>query len=173
MKKAVLNVTREQIMVPLPLQDDRSCQELRVCKSVLSPPEVVYFHRATRVKPEISLVVRGELPASDWPRQYKAESLDISLHLSHSSSRNTLLLGILTSTNPLLTLEGMDAELYTAPGPYAAEGDQQREKPLLRTPVDDLGHIVFSDVPEGEYVMILHLPGLDVVIEDISIKMLC
>jgi hypothetical protein len=84
-----------------------------------------------------------------------------------------LLLGILTSTNATNSVdafEGMDAELYAAPGPFAADGDQQIAKPLLHIQVDDLGHIIFSDVPEGDYVMILHLPGLDVVIEELSVK---
>ncbi len=128
---------------------------------------------AALVRQAISFTVRGDVPASDWPRQYKAESLDISLHLSRSSRGTCLLLGILTSTNAtgsVDTFEGMDAELYAAPGPFAADGDEQAAKPLLHTQIDDLGHIIFNDVPEGEYVMILHLPGLDVVIEELSIK---
>jgi len=158
----------EEKLLPMmvPLQPD---QELHARETVFSP----LYCRATLVRQQTQLVVRGDLPAPDWPRQYKAESLDISLHLSHSSPGNYLLLGILTSasvTQSIDTFEGTLAELYASPGPFAAEGDKQAEKPLLSTQIDDLGHIVFSHVPEGEYVMVLHLPGVDVVIEDLSIK---
>jgi hypothetical protein len=153
----------------VPLQTNQQYQELHACETVFSP----LYCRATRVRQQTQFVVRSDAPAPDWPRQYKAESLDISLHLSRSSPGNYLLLGILTSvhaTESIDTFEGMPTELYASPGPFAAEGDKQAEKPLLRTQVDDLGHIVFSNVPEGEYVMILHLTGLDVVIEELSIK---
>ncbi len=169
MKKKLLSAAKAQIMVPL--QSGDPCQELHVRERAFSPRDVVHYCRATLVKQQTQLVVRGDT-ASDWPRQYKAESLDISLHLTRSSTGNYILLGILTSTSAATsvdTFEGIDAELYASPGPFAREGDKQAEKPLLRTQVDDLGHIVFSNVPKGEYVMILHLPGLDVVIEDLSI----
>lgn len=128
---------------------------------------------ATLVRQEIPFTVRGDVPASDFPRQYKAESLDISLHLSRSSQGSYMLLGILTSTNASESIdafEGMDADLYTAPGPLVTDGDKQTEKPLLRTHIDDLGNMVFRDVPEGEYIMVLHLPGREVIIEELTIR---
>ena len=42
-------------------------------------------------------------------------------------------------------------------------------KPLLSTKIDDLGHILFSDVPEGEFVMILYLPTFEVIVEGLTI----
>jgi len=36
--------------------------------------------------------------------------------------------------------------------------------------VDDLGNIVFSRVPLGEYIMVVHLPGQEVIIEGIGIE---
>ena len=128
--------------------------------------------QATLVRQEAPLTVRGDIPASVFPRRYRAEHLDISLHLSHSSHGSYLLIGILTSSNAnerINAFEGMDAELYTAPGPFVADGDEQAAKPVLRTHIDDLGHIVFRDVPEGKYLMILHLPGYEVVIEELPI----
>ncbi len=128
---------------------------------------------ATLVRQEIPFTVRGDVPASDFPRQYKAESLDISLHLSRSSQGSYMLLGILTSTNTSESIdafEGMDADLYTAPGPLVTDGDKQTEKPLLRTHIDDFGNMVFRDVPEGEYIMVLHLPGREVIIEELTIR---
>lgn len=127
---------------------------------------------ATLVRQEIPFTVRGDVPASAFPRQYKAESLDISLHASRSSYGSPMLLGILTSTRASESIdafEGMNADLYTAPGPLATDGDKRTEKPFLRTQIGDLGHFVFSDVPEGEYVIVLHLPGREVIIEELTI----
>lgn len=128
---------------------------------------------ATLVKHKIPFAVRSDVPASAFPRQYKAEALDISLHLSRSNYGSPILLGILTSTSASEStdaFEGMNADLYAAPGPLATNGDKQTEKPFLRTPIDDLGHFVFSGVPEGEYVIVLHLPGREVIIEELTIS---
>jgi hypothetical protein len=126
---------------------------------------------ATLVRHKIPLTLRGDVPASAFPRQYKAESLDISLHLSHSGSGSSLLLGILTSTSAserIDAFEGMNADLFIAPGPFATEGDKQTEKPFLRTQIDDIGHFVLRDVPGGEYVLVLHLPEREVIIEELT-----
>jgi hypothetical protein len=125
---------------------------------------------ATLFRQEAPFTVRGDPSASDFPRLYKAESLDISLHLTRSSSGNYVLMGILTSVSESANaFEQMDAELYAMPGPYVRDGDEQAATPLFRTQIDDLGHMVFREVPEGEYMLILRLSGLDVVIEGLSI----
>jgi len=116
--------------------------------------------------------VRGDVPLSDYPRLYRAESLDISLHLSRSSSGSYLLLGILTSRDTSENsdaFEGMEVDLYAAPGPLWIHGDRWVGKPLLSTIIDDLGHMVFSDVPEGEFVMVLYLPAFEVIVEGLTI----
>jgi len=61
----------------------------------------------------------------------------------------------------------MAAELYPATG---GKDSDRAEKPLLCEQVDELGNIVFSAVPVGEYVMIVHLPGREMVIEGLSIE---
>src|SRR5689334_16623477 len=102
---------------------------------------------ATFVRQEPLFTVRGDVPLSDYPRQYRAESLDISLHLSRSRSGSYMLLGILTSRNAgenIDAFEEMDVDLYLAPGPLWIDGDKWAGKPLLSTKIDDLGHIVFS-----------------------------
>lgn len=99
--------------------------------------------------------------------------VDLSLHLSRTGSGEHMLIGILTSSDPsddVAALEGFEADLYTAPLPTTANGHTPREKPLLRTHVDDLGNVVFKPVPAGEYVMILRLPGREVIIEGVSIE---
>ena len=46
---------------------------------------------------------------------------------------------------------------------------RRKENPFQRAQIDDLGHFVFRDVPGGEYVMVLHLPGREVIIEELAI----
>ena len=127
---------------------------------------------AILVRQEPIFRVRGDVPQSDYPRLYRAESLDISLHLSRSSSASYLLLGILTSRDTSENsdaFEGIDVDLYAAPGPLWIHGDTWVGKPLLSTRIDDPGHIVFSDVPEGEFVMVLYLPAFEVIVEGLTI----
>ena len=84
-----------------------------------------------------------------------------------------MLIGILTSSDPsedLAALESVEAELYTAPLPTAVNGQTPRKKPLLGTQVDDLGIVILKPIPAGEYVMILRLPGREVIIEGLSIE---
>ena len=133
----------------------------------------IFATRVFRTQPQFA--VRGGSDASEtsWPHQYKAESVDLSLHLSFTSKGERMLLGIITSINPAENVdifEGVSAELYTAPGPLATNGDKPTAQPLLRTQVDDLGHIVFKPVPTGQYVMIVYLPNRELVIKDLIIE---
>ncbi len=123
---------------------------------------------ATLVRQQAQLVVRGDTDPAAWPRQYRADSTDLSLHLSRASSGSFMLLGILTDPRESIeAFEGMLAELYPAAG---GKNDGRAEKPLLHEQVDELGNIVFSAVPVGEYVMIVHLPGRDMIIEELTIE---
>ncbi len=84
-----------------------------------------------------------------------------------------MLLGILTSVDTSESVdafEGIPGYLYAAPGPFTNEGDEDTEIPLRGTQVDDLGNIVFSNVPIGEYVMIVHLPDRELVIDGLTIE---
>ena len=123
---------------------------------------------ATLIKQQAQLVVRGDTDPSAWPRQYRADSIDLSLHLSRASSGAFMLLGILTDPRESIeAFEGMLAELYPAAG---GKNDGRAEKPLLSVQVDDLGNIVFNAVPVGEYVMIVHLPGREMIVEGLTIE---
>ena len=130
---------------------------------------------ATLVKQQAQLVLRGEPSSTGWPRQYRADSVDLSLHLSRSSSGDYLLLGIMTSTDPEEDVEvftGVQANLYET-----ATFEAQREDeissvltvPLLSAEVDDIGNLIFNAVPPGEYVLMLCLPDTEVVIEHLNI----
>ncbi len=138
----------------------------------LSPRTLVRRIFATRVvRPQLQFAVRGDASETTWPRQFKAESVDLSLHLSRTSSGEPMLLGILTSTDPAESvdaLEGVPAELYNAP--LNVDGDEPSAAPLLRTQVDDLGNIVFKPVSPGEYVLIIYLPNREMVIDGLTIE---
>jgi hypothetical protein len=131
---------------------------------------------ATRVRqPQPQFAVRGGSDSSEtsWPRQYKAETVDLSLHLSFTSKGERMLLGIMTSIDPEESVEifkGVAAELYTAPGPLTSNGNKPATPPSLQTQVDELGHFVFKPVPTGQYVLIIYLPNRELVIEDITFE---
>jgi hypothetical protein len=147
-------------------------QDIELPVSSFSPRALARRIFATRVmRPQLQFAVRGDESEAAWPRQYKAESVDISLHLSRTSSGEHMLLGILTSTDlaeSVEALEGIPAELYSAPWPPPENGDKTAATPLLRTQVDDLGNIVFRPVPAGEYVMVIYLPNRELVIEGLT-----
>jgi hypothetical protein len=131
----------------------------------------IFATRVFRTQPQFA--VRGGSDSSEtpWPRQYKAETVDLSLHLSFTGKGERMLLGIITSIDPdesVEIFEGVAAELYSAPGPLSPNGDKPTSSPILRTQVDDLGNFVFKPVPTGDYVLIIYLPNGELVIEDIT-----
>lgn len=131
----------------------------------------IYATLVTR--PQMQFVLRGDAQPTTWPRQYRAEEVDLSLHLSRSSSGAYMLIGILTSSGPaedVETFEGVEAELYAAPLPPRVNSHASTSAPLLRTRIDDMGNIVFKPVPTGEYVMILRLPEREIIIEGLLIE---
>ena len=131
---------------------------------------------ATLVRQQAQLVVRGEqsdLSANAWPRQYRADFVDISLHLSRASNGDYILLGIMTNVD---TEENVDAfasvqaNLYKVSVFNTMKGENaQQGVPLLATEVDDIGNIVFSAVPAGEYVLEICLPDAALVIEGLTV----
>lgn len=128
---------------------------------------------ATLVVQQARPVTRDMASPAGWPRQYRAESIDLSLHLSRASNGETMLVGIITGRDPHLTAEAFEAvtvDLYQGTGPQLA-GDEgaQAFTPFLSTQVDDVGNILLEPVPPGIYFMILRLPDLEVVIEDLQI----
>jgi hypothetical protein len=128
---------------------------------------------ATLVVQQAQPVTRAMTPGKGWPRQYRAESLDLSLHLSRASNGEILLLGIITSADAnesVDAFEGQKVDLYLAPGPLATEGENADAiLPGFTTEVDDVGNIVLEDIQPGNYVMILHLPDREVIVEGLNI----
>ena len=132
---------------------------------------------ATLVVQQAQPVLRDHPSQTGWPRQYHAESIDLSLHLSRAGNGDIMLLGILTSSDDaenMNAFERMTVELFRS-ADAQSEGNSGEEvqttdaTPVLTTQVDDVGNILLEPVPAGTYEMILHLPGRDVVIEELNI----
>lgn len=113
-----------------------------------------------------------------WPRQYQADAISISLHLTRDKQGAIFLLGLLSSTTEHIELlAGTKVELYPAhnSSPFSTSEDvpdlssPELQGPLLSTQVDGPGHIVFPSVPPGLYLMIIYLPETEVVIEELNI----
>jgi hypothetical protein len=120
-----------------------------------------------------------------WPRQYQADTICISLHLTRDGQGAILLLGLLSSTNEAEHIELFthtkvelyathDAAIYTGKE-YSLETGDPRDPhgphgPLLVTQVDELGHIVFKSVLPGRYLMIIYLLETEIVIEELKVS---
>lgn len=121
-------------------------------------------------KKQAQLVTRGDETA--WPRQYRADGVDLSLHLSRASSGERMLLGILSSVDSVKSVdvfEGAAVELQAGSFPGNIE-QEMFEGHIQRVLVDDLGNFVFHAVQSGDYILLIHLPEQDVVIEQITIE---
>ncbi len=177
----------EQLRIAAHVRDCPLCAEeaamtRRFLAEPLLPPQRAPALRrvfGTLVRRQAQLVLRGEAEESSWPRQYRAEDIDLSLHLSRSSNGGYILLGIITSIDSQESVdafEGVEVALYSvskAAEDAEADGALPDSLPgtsLACTKVDDLGNIVFSSVPVGKYVMIVHLPDREVVIKDLVVE---
>jgi hypothetical protein len=159
---------------PFPEIEDSEPTPISLLKNI---PKTLRRIVASFVPNEPQLVTRGSAPQfqKGWPRQYRAEALHISLHLSHSSNGDMMLLGLFTSDNSdesVDAFEGVLAELYASPAPTKAaeRADGQVKEPLMCAYVDDLGNLVFKAVPLGEYTMIVHLANTEIAIEGLNIE---
>jgi hypothetical protein len=115
----------------------------------------------------------GTASEAGWPKHYKADTLDISLHLSRSSNGEMMLLGLFTSTDPQQNteaFEGCAVDLYTSSTEKQAMQNGYAPTLLLTTQVDDLGNIVFKAVPIGTYSLLVHLPAIEITIEGINVE---
>jgi hypothetical protein len=124
------------------------------------------------VKQQAQLVARSEsneAAEKAWPRQYHIDGIDLSLHLSRAGNGEQMLLGILTSTNNTEhsnLFEGAATELYT--GGVLADLSSGAT-PSTQAQIDDLGNLLLRPVSSGEYVLLIHLPDRDIIIEHITI----
>lgn len=127
---------------------------------------------AVLVDQKPQLITRGELPATGWPRQYRAENINISLHLSRASNGDILLLGLFTSDDPdesVDALDGVVVDLYST-GSNHETHNGHAEQPLMSVNVDELGNFAFKAIAIGTYTMLIHLPESEVLIEGLRIE---
>jgi hypothetical protein len=123
---------------------------------------------ATLVVQQAQPITRSAMQSTGWPRQYQAGTLDLSLHISRQSNGEAMLIGILTSSDANITVdafEGIEARLYTAPGPLNGASAE----PLLTAQVDEIGNLLLEPIPAGAYIMLIHLPDQEIVIEGLTI----
>ncbi len=141
--------------------------------TVAAPQRIVERIIAALVPWKPQLVTRGPVSDTPWPRQYRAQEINISLHLSRGSGGEIILLGLFTSGNPDETLEeheGVVVNLYYASDFTTGEREVSSTEPVMMAKIDDLGNVVFKAVPPGEYVMVACLPESEVVIEGLNIE---
>ncbi len=108
-----------------------------------------------------------------WPRQYRAGSLNISLHLSRNSGGEMILLGLFSSINAnesVEDLEGVPVELHHISTATVEQDGARIGTLLMCTSIDDLGNIVFKSVPVGDYVLIVHMPDSELIIKGLTIE---
>lgn len=134
---------------------------------------IVQSHAQPVLREGGPLVLRDEAHQNRWPRQYHADSIDLSLHLSHTPDGDFMLIGIITSSTAKATasaFKGSEVSLYYAPGPLAVDS-QNRETaaPLLSSEVDGGGNLILEPVPTGSFVMLMRLPELEVIIGEFTV----
>ena len=131
---------------------------------------------AQPVTQPLDMAVREDPSMPEWPWQYQAEGFDISFQLSRTNDNQLKLIGFFASATlgQLRDLEGVVVDLYHAPAATHPVGEAQPtesiEKPLLSTTVDDLGNFAFVPIQPGDYSMIIHLPGIELVVEGLNVK---
>lgn len=181
----VMNIVEHLEYCPLCANDVKEIRHILASfepfPEVSEPPPVQVLRRiiAALVPMRPQLVTRGvirgasnstSLGESDWPRQYRAEGVNISLHLSRTSSGEIMLLGLFTSDGDgedIEALEGAVVDLYLAE--QGADSDGQAIYPLMTAHIDDLGSIAFRGIASGEYNMIVRLVESELVIKGLKI----
>ncbi len=118
---------------------------------------------------ETAMVLRGESSAPLWPLRYQLGEFKLSFQPSRAQNDKMKLIGFFEELSPeqLQTLEGVGADLYHAPLSNTNEGEQQQ--PIMSTTVDDVGNFVFTAVSPGNYIVMIHLPDTELIVEGLSI----
>lgn len=167
---AEVSAIRHELATNNVFPEERSIASQLLIRRIIASLQPVQPQFATRAGNILGARGQGTL---GWPKHYKAETLDLSLHLSHASNGELMLLGLFTSTDPDEGIDAFDgslAELYDASNTEQTNEQILAQPPLLHTTVDDLGNLVFKSVPVGTYMLLVHLPEREVVIEGIDVK---
>jgi hypothetical protein len=131
--------------------------------------------------PAIALHFRNDASANDpsaaiWPRLYQAGNYQLSFRPLRTRNDTKQLIGCFENLDltKLEALEGVTAELYAASPPDINKSEpsgthEEQPQPVLSTTVDDLGNFSFVAVPPGSYLVIIHLPDTELVVEGLQI----
>ncbi|GCF09395.1 hypothetical protein [Dictyobacter arantiisoli] len=100
-------------------------------------------------------------PGADWPRDYRAEDVSISLQLESSLKRrdSMQLIGLVSRQGQgIATLQGILVQLMNG-------------KEIVQSQhIDELGNVIFADLLPASYSLELHLPEGIIIIEPLSIQ---
>lgn len=143
-----------------------------------SVPQTLRRLIAQPVTQSLGMAVREDPSTPEWPWQYHTEGFDISFQLSRTNDNQLKLIGFFASATleQLKDLQGVVVDLYHAPSPPATHPPAQvqpsepSEQLLLSTTVDDLGNFAFVPIQPGDYNIIIHVPGIELVVERLNVK---
>jgi hypothetical protein len=137
-----------------------------VAQLVTQPPGIALDLRKLHEDPSAAI----------WPWRYEVEPY----HLAFQPRRrhnDIQLIGMFENMTPaqLKALEGAAVDLYDATPPRAITESEpsathkEQQQPVLSTTLDDLGNFSFAAVPPGSYLVIVHLPDTELVVEGLRI----
>jgi hypothetical protein len=133
--------------------------------------KIVQYITAIPITAETQLVLRNGTTKVKWPRQYRAETINLLLDLTPTGHQKYIVLGAISDLQPgssIDAFEGVEIELHIAQQ-NLDDKSAESQSSFMATQVDDLGSFVFNAVPIGTYCLIAHLPGRDVVVEELTI----
>lgn len=129
---------------------------------------------AQRVLGRPALALRGAGTPPEWPCQFRAEPLHLSLHLSRTRKGAHSLIGIVQSVDSAIFADdfgGGKVLLYDVSTSPAVEGEHHlpspEVEPLQGVDVDDLGNFVLNNVPAGTYSLVVHVAEFELIVEDL------
>lgn len=139
-----------------------------------SPPLSIRRLFAQLVRSQPVLALRGVGTPPEWPCQYRAEPLHLSLHLSRMRNGANSLIGIVQSIDSELFVDdfgGGKVLLYDVSSCPIVEGEHHvpapEAEPLQRVDVDELGNFVLNNVPAGTYTLIVRVAEFELIVEDL------
>ncbi|GCE46622.1 hypothetical protein EI42_00134 [Thermosporothrix hazakensis] len=103
---------------------------------------------------------QASVQTSEWPRRYQAGAIQISLQLERETGGRQTLVGLITRKDAALgALQGI---------PVALLSDETEA--LYTQRIDDLGNVIFPELPPALYTLEVHFPDGTIVVEQIPLN---
>lgn len=119
------------------------------------------------------MVLRQASSETSWPWRYQAQGFTLSFQLWHTEKDQLKLIGFFENcTEEQLTmLGGVAVDLYRVLSSQDAPRDQLagQEESVASTTVDDLGNFAFASLLPGNYLLVVHLPDAELVVDGLPI----